>query len=94
MRHPAGAPGPWFVDDHLLFSGDSLAWSPTRDRLTAFRGACWYSWDAQTESLARFAESGLVFDQLFCGHGWSHDAPAAWMRGALAGLVARMPSHR
>ena len=84
----------WHVDGHLLFSGDSLAWSPTTDRLTAFWNACWYSWDAQTESLGRFAQSGLGFDRLFCGHGWSHDAPAEWMRGALLDLVARMPSRR
>ena len=64
---------------HLLFSGDSLAWDPPRQRLMAFRRACWYSWDAQTESLARFAASGLTFDRLLCGHGWSHDAPTDWI---------------
>jgi hypothetical protein len=84
----------WHVDGHLLFSGDSLAWGPRRRRLTAFRGACWYSWDAQTDSLARFARSGLGFDRLFCGHGWSHDAPADVLHGHLLDLVARMPSRR
>lgn len=33
----------WHVDGHLLFSGDSLAWSSRSDRLTAFWSACWYS---------------------------------------------------
>ena len=28
--------------------GDSLAWSQGRADLTAFRGACWYSWTEQT----------------------------------------------
>ncbi|MDH3299188.1 MAG: MBL fold metallo-hydrolase [Acidimicrobiia bacterium] len=64
----------YHVDGQLLFSGDSLAWNPRREELMAFRRACWYSWEAQTDSLARFAASGLRFDRLFCGHGWSRDA--------------------
>jgi glyoxylase-like metal-dependent hydrolase (beta-lactamase superfamily II) len=84
----------WHVDGHLLFSGDSLAWDTDRERLTAFRRACWYSWDAQTASLDRFARSGLTFDRLLCGHGWSHDAPAEVFARHLDDLVARMPSLR
>lgn len=81
------------VDGHLLFSGDSLAWDRRRDELMGFRRACWYSWEAQTDSLGRFAESGLRFDRLFCGHGWSHDADADWFDRELHALVARMPSQ-
>ncbi len=81
------------VDGHLLFSGDSLAWDRQRDRLMAFRRACWYSWEAQTESLGRFADSGLRFDRLFCGHGWSHDADDDWFERELRALVERMPSQ-
>jgi glyoxylase-like metal-dependent hydrolase (beta-lactamase superfamily II) len=81
------------VDERLLFSGDSLAWHPTRAQLMGFRRACWFSWEAQTESLGRFAASGLSFDRLFCGHGWSHDLPAAQFHRALADLVARMPAE-
>jgi hypothetical protein len=84
----------WHLDGHLLFSGDSLAWDPNRERLTAFRRACWYSWDAQTESLDRFARSELRFDRLFCGHGWSHDAPADVFHDHLVELVTRMPARR
>lgn len=84
----------WHVDGRLLFSGDSLAWDPKRQQLTAFRGACWYSWDAQTGSLARFADSGLTFDRLFCGHGWSHDLDADGFHTQLVGLVERMPTQR
>lgn len=80
------------VDGHLLFSGDSLAWHPRRKQLIAFRNACWFSWSEQTASLGRFAESRLRFDRLFCGHGWSHDAPADDFAVLLADLVARMPS--
>jgi glyoxylase-like metal-dependent hydrolase (beta-lactamase superfamily II) len=84
----------WHVDDHLLFSGDSLAWDPRRERLTAFRSACWYSWDEQTASLDRFARSGLRFDRLLCGHGWSHDGTAEELHDHLVDLVARMPARR
>lgn len=82
----------YHVDGHLLFSGDSLAWDHRRERLMAFRRACWYSWEAQTESLGRFAASGLRFDRLFCGHGWSHDLPADEFARHLDELVARMPA--
>jgi glyoxylase-like metal-dependent hydrolase (beta-lactamase superfamily II)/ferredoxin len=43
------------VDQHHLFTGDSLAWSHERQDLIAFRDACWWSWPAQAESLARLA---------------------------------------
>ncbi len=84
----------WHLDDRLLFSGDSLAWDPQRQRLMAFRRACWYSWDAQTKSLARFAASGLTFDRLLCGHGWSHDLDADAFHRHLLDLVERMPGQR
>jgi glyoxylase-like metal-dependent hydrolase (beta-lactamase superfamily II) len=76
------------IAGHLLFSGDSLAWDHERHRLTAFRRACWYSWTAQTASLTRFAHSGLRFDRLFCGHGWSHDSDT--FHDDLIDLVGRM----
>jgi glyoxylase-like metal-dependent hydrolase (beta-lactamase superfamily II)/ferredoxin len=81
------------VDGHLLFSGDSLAYDRPHDGLLAFRRACWFSWEAQTESLGRFADSGLRFDRLFCGHGWSHDAHTEWFDRELRALVERMPSQ-
>ncbi|MEQ8719053.1 MAG: MBL fold metallo-hydrolase [Acidimicrobiales bacterium] len=80
----------YLVDDHLLFSGDSLSWNPRRETLHAFRNACWFSWPEQTASLGRFAASGLSFDRLFCGHGWSHDAEAATFQTHLVDLVGRM----
>lgn len=80
----------WHVDGHLLFSGDSLSWDPRREQLHAFRRACWYSWEAQTASLDRFAGSGLGFDRLLCGHGWSHDLDAGAFHDHLVDLVGRM----
>jgi glyoxylase-like metal-dependent hydrolase (beta-lactamase superfamily II) len=56
------------VDDTWLFTGDSLAWSHRRQDLVAFRGACWYSWPAQTRSLARLAET-VSFSWVLPGHG-------------------------
>jgi glyoxylase-like metal-dependent hydrolase (beta-lactamase superfamily II)/ferredoxin len=84
----------WHVDGHLLFSGDSLSWDPNREQLHAFRRACWYSWESQTESLGRFADSGLTFDRLLCGHGWSHDLDAVAFHDHLTALVDRMTRKR
>jgi glyoxylase-like metal-dependent hydrolase (beta-lactamase superfamily II) len=81
------------IDGHLLFSGDSLAYDRPHDGLLAFRRACWFSWEAQTESLGRFADSGHRFDRLFCGHGWSHDADMEWFDRELRALVERMPTQ-
>ncbi len=78
------------VDGHLLFSGDSLAWNPERRTLMAFRRACWFSWPAQIDSLRRFSESGLGFDRLFTGHGWSHDASADAFAAEFPPLLAWM----
>ena len=39
--------------DQFLFTGDHLAWSPQRKTLTAFRSACWYSWEEQTRSMEK-----------------------------------------
>ena len=82
----------YLVDGHLLFTGDSLCWHPATATLHAFRQACWHSWTEQTAALERFRASGLRFDRLFAGHGWSHDAPPAVFQERLAELVARMPS--
>ena len=58
----------FLLDGRWLFTGDSLAWSHDRADLVAFRGACWYSWSAQTESLARLAERHR-FSTILPGHG-------------------------
>lgn len=84
----------WHLDGHLLFSGDSLAWDPRRQRLTAFRRQCWHSWDEQRASLDRFAGSGLTFDRVLPGHGWRHQAPAEELHRHLVDLVERMPAQR
>jgi glyoxylase-like metal-dependent hydrolase (beta-lactamase superfamily II)/ferredoxin len=80
-------PGPDGVDG-ALFTGDHLAWSPTRNTLVAFRDACWYSWPEQTRSMARLL--GYRFEWVLPGHGRIHHAPAAEMRQHLIGCVEWM----
>ena len=74
--------------DHVLFTGDHLAWSPERQALIAFRHACWYSWTEQTRSMARMLD--LRFEWIMPGHGRIHQAPADEMHGHLARCVEWM----
>lgn len=76
--------------NRFLFTGDSLAWSFERGTLTAFRDACWYSWEEQTRSLRKLLE--YPFEWVLAGHGASHGAPATEMRAHLTGLLAWMES--
>jgi glyoxylase-like metal-dependent hydrolase (beta-lactamase superfamily II) len=78
----------YLLDDRVLFSGDSLAWSPREQDLVAFRDACWYSWTELTESLRRLA--AYQFEWLLPGHGWLAHLPAGEMSARLVALVARM----
>lgn len=78
----------FLVDDRYLFTGDSLAWDRETADLTAFRDACWYSWEDQTESLARLAEHR--FEWVLAGHGDRQRLPATEMRRRLLALVERM----
>jgi glyoxylase-like metal-dependent hydrolase (beta-lactamase superfamily II)/ferredoxin len=74
--------------DKYLFTGDHLAWSPTRNSLTAFRSACWYSWPVQTRSMERLL--GFRFEWILPGHGRIHHAAADEMRAELARCVEWM----
>ena len=78
----------FLLESRFLFSGDSLYWSRRRRDLGAFRDACWYSWEAQAESLARLADH--PFEWVLAGHGDRHRAPADEMQRRLRALVARM----
>ncbi len=51
----------------FLFSGDHLAWNEPRERLYAFRDACWYSWPEQAESMSRLLD--YRFSWVLPGHG-------------------------
>ena len=81
------------VDDTWLFTGDSLAWSHRRRDLVAFRDACWYSWVAQTHSLARLAET-VSFSWVLPGHGARVGLDPDDARRRLVELVQRMRETR
>jgi glyoxylase-like metal-dependent hydrolase (beta-lactamase superfamily II) len=78
----------YLADGHLLFTGDSLAWSFEQDDLRASKEVCWYSWPEQTNSLRRLLD--YRFDWVFAGHGGSFHLPTKEMRARLTALVARM----
>jgi glyoxylase-like metal-dependent hydrolase (beta-lactamase superfamily II)/ferredoxin len=81
----------FLLDDTWLFTGDSLAWSHDRHDLTAFRNACWYSWAAQTASLARLADRHR-FAAILPGHGARYVGDAEDLHERLVRLVQRMGS--
>jgi glyoxylase-like metal-dependent hydrolase (beta-lactamase superfamily II) len=54
----------------FLFTGDHLAWSPTRQTLTAFRSVAWYSWPEQIRSMEKLLS--YDFEWVLPGHGDMH----------------------
>ena len=77
------------IDERFLFSGDSLYWHDARGDLAGHRGATWYSWRIQGESLARLARTHR-FEWVFAGHGGRGWRPAGEMHDRLTALAARM----
>ena len=78
--------------ERYLFTGDHLAWSPGRRALTAFRGACWYSWDEQIRSMERLLDHR--FEWVLPGHGRIHHDTPEGMRRELARCAAWMRTKR
>jgi glyoxylase-like metal-dependent hydrolase (beta-lactamase superfamily II)/ferredoxin len=75
--------------EKFLFTGDHLAWSARRGGLTAFRDACWFSWDEQIRSMERLLD--FSFEWVLPGHGaWHQAASAAVMRHDLEGCIRWM----
>lgn len=64
-----------------LFTGDHLAWSPTRETLTAFKSACWYSWTELTRSMEKLLD--YEFEWVLPGHGRIHQDTLSGMRSHL-----------
>src|SRR5438445_679029 len=75
----------------FLFTGDHLAWSPTRRTLTAFRSACWYSWEAQTRSMEKLRQ--YDFEWVLPGHGRIHHDDPKNMRRHLERCVEWMKTR-
>jgi len=78
----------YLLEDRVLFSGDSLAWSAREQDLVAFRDACWYSWTELTASLEKLA--AYRFEWVLPGHGWPAHLPREEMNARLRALVRRM----
>lgn len=72
----------------FLFTGDHLAWSPSRQTLTAFRRVAWYSWPEQTRSMAKLLAHS--FEWVLPGHGRIHRDTADVMHAHLQGCVEWM----
>lgn len=72
----------------FLFTGDHLAWSPSRETLTAFRSVAWYSWPEQTRSMEKLLR--YEFEWVLPGHGDSHHADAPSMHQHLETCVSWM----
>jgi glyoxylase-like metal-dependent hydrolase (beta-lactamase superfamily II) len=75
----------------FLFTGDHLAWSPTRKTLTAFPSVAWYSWARQTESMAKLVK--YDFEWVLPGHGDMHHDTVENMRYHLQSCLAWMKSR-
>jgi glyoxylase-like metal-dependent hydrolase (beta-lactamase superfamily II) len=74
--------------EKFLFTGDHLAWSPTKETLTAFRSANWYKWDVQIHSMERLLD--YSFEWVLPGHGRIHQDTREGMREHLARCVEWM----
>jgi glyoxylase-like metal-dependent hydrolase (beta-lactamase superfamily II)/ferredoxin len=78
----------YHFENRYLLTGDSLYWSRSLGDLSAFRSACWYSWEEQTRSLESLLD--LRFEWVLAGHGDRRRDTAEAMHASLARLVERM----
>ncbi|MEH2000035.1 MAG: MBL fold metallo-hydrolase [Nostoc sp.] len=74
----------------FLFTGDHLAWSESLHQLTAFHGACWYSWSEQTKSMRNLAN--YSFEWVLPGHGRRFHADRETMRQQMHKCIEFMKS--
>lgn len=72
----------------FLFTGDHLAWSDNRGRLTAFRDVSWYSWAEQTKSMKHLLD--YRFEWVLPGHGRRVHLRADAMRESLLACIQWM----
>ncbi|MBA3805558.1 MAG: MBL fold metallo-hydrolase, partial [Acidobacteria bacterium] len=78
--------------NRFLFTGDHLAWSPVRERLTAFRSVAWYSWPEQMRSMEKLLS--YDFEWVLPGHGRIHHAARDEMRTHLRRCIEWMKATR
>lgn len=73
----------YHIDDHLLFTGDTLHWNQRRAALDVFPDQTFYSWTALADTIRMLAS--LKVEWIFPGHGMWHQVGAvAWRRQAAA----------
>ena len=77
--------------NRFLFTGDHLAWSPTRQTLTAFKTVAWYSWPEQIRSMEKL--QGLEFEWVLPGHGQMRHDSVNNMQENLARCIAWMKTQ-
>jgi glyoxylase-like metal-dependent hydrolase (beta-lactamase superfamily II)/ferredoxin len=77
--------------NQFLFTGDHLAWSATRETLTAFPSVAWYSWTRQRESMAKLLN--YDFEWVLPGHGYQHHDTKQNMRYHLQSCIAWMKTR-
>jgi glyoxylase-like metal-dependent hydrolase (beta-lactamase superfamily II)/ferredoxin len=82
----------FLYNEKFLFTGDHLAWSTTRESLTAFRSVAWYSWEAQTRSMEKLLK--YDFEWVLPGHGEMHHDSGTRMRDNLERCIAWMNQQR
>lgn len=75
----------------FLFTGDHLAWSPSRETLTAFPDVAWYSWTKQTESMMKLPQ--YDFEWILPGHGSLHHDTIPNMRYHLQSCITWMKTR-
>lgn len=75
----------------FLFTGDHLAWSPTRQTLTAFRSVAWFSWTEQIRSMEKLM--AYDFEWVLPGHGDMHRSTVAVTRGQLKACIDWMKTR-
>jgi glyoxylase-like metal-dependent hydrolase (beta-lactamase superfamily II)/ferredoxin len=74
-----------------LFTGDHLAWSSTRNTLTAFRSVAWYSWPEQIRSMEKLLQ--YEFEWVLPGHGVINHANSTTMHQHLENCVEWMKTR-
>ena len=75
----------------FLFTGDHLAWSPSRSTLTAFRSVAWYSWPEQIRSMEKLLD--YDFEWVLPGHGDIHHDSDENMREHLERCITWMKTR-
>lgn len=78
-------------DGRFLFSGDHVAYNLNREAVYAFRGACWYDWETQIQSMRRLTR--YTFEWILPGHGAPCHFDRATMREQMEACVAWMENR-